>query len=396
MGFGMKAIRWAVLGAALLGAALTVAVPAHAQPVDSVYVGAGAGYNLLQDLTTSVDALPGRAVGQNGVTASAPMRVRFGGGYVADTEIGWGLGNGARIELEGQYRENGESRGGGQQTQVGVMTNLLYDINFGLDWMVPYVGIGGGYQAVTWRHIAGQARGIDTSSPTSVGINQTIGGLAYQFIAGVAFPIESVPGLSLTAEYRYENLAVSRAYRATGATPGVTGFASNVTRVHAGDDSNHSVLFGLRYVFDGVDGDGPIDRPPPAPPLSFPPPVPAPPPSPSVASATPVRTYLLFFDWNSTDLSPRARQIIAEAVHAAEVLPRTRIEVAGHADRTGSEEVNQHISMRRAEVVAAEMEKQGVSQGEIDIHAFGDTRLLVPTPPGVRQRQNRRVEIIYR
>ncbi len=391
----MRAMRTAVLGATLGGAALAVAGTARAQPVEGLYVGAGAGYNLLQDVTASADALAGRSVGAGGVTASAPVRVRFGGGYVADAAIGWGLGNGARLELEGAYRTNAETHtatGSGQQTQVGVMGNFLYDINFGLDWVTPYVGLGAGYQAVTWRHVAGQARGIDVASPTSIDVNQTLGGLAYQFIVGAAFPIESVPGLALTAEYRYENLAASRSYRATGSTAGVGGFASNATHVHASSDANHSIMLGLRYVFDGVEGSGPIERPPPAPPLSG---IPVPVPIPAAPAPVATRTYLVFFDWNSAELSPRAHEIVTEAVRTAALLPHTRIDVTGHADRTGPKAANQKISLRRAQAVAADMEQQGVPADDIDIHAAGDTQPLVPTAPGVRQRQNRRVEIVY-
>ncbi|MSO90914.1 MAG: flagellar motor protein MotB, partial [Acetobacteraceae bacterium] len=53
-------------------------------------------------------------------------------------------------------------------------------------------------------------------------------------------------------------------------------------------------------------------------------------------------------------------------------------------------------SMRRAQTVAAELVRNGVAKGEIAIKAFGDTVLLVPTGPGVREPQNRRVEIIIR
>jgi OOP family OmpA-OmpF porin len=35
-----------------------------------------------------------------------------------------------------------------------------------------------------------------------------------------------------------------------------------------------------------------------------------------------------------------------------------------------------------------------VPASEIEIHGFGATHLLVPTGPGVREPQNRRVEII--
>jgi len=52
--------------------------------------------------------------------------------------------------------------------------------------------------------------------------------------------------------------------------------------------------------------------------------------------------------------------------------------------------------MRRARAVGAELVKDGVPQNIIMIQAFGDTRPLVPTARGVREPQNRRVEIILK
>jgi outer membrane protein OmpA-like peptidoglycan-associated protein len=50
---------------------------------------------------------------------------------------------------------------------------------------------------------------------------------------------------------------------------------------------------------------------------------------------------------------------------------------------------------RRARVVAAELVRDGVPQSAISMHAYGDTKLLVPTGPGVREPRNRRVEIVF-
>jgi len=378
--------RKIVLATAFGGAALAAAGVARADTVQGLYVGAGAGYELPRDMTATVDAVPGAG----GVEASAPMRVRWEGGYDVDTALGWGLGNGLRVELEESYRANSQIHGGGQQTELGVMGNVLYDINFGADWITPYIGLGGGYESVSWHHVSGQASGIEAASPSAVNVGQTVGGFAYQIIVGVALPIASVPGLSVTAEYRYQSLAAARVYKASVSAPGGP---VGVTRIHADDAADQSVMLGLRYEFDGTDKDGPVDRPPPAPTR-------APPPVASVetasAPAPPARTYLVFFDWNSAELSPRAHEIIAEAVRNSSRLTYTRIEVTGSADRTGTERANQAISLRRARVVAAELERFGVPSAEIDIHAVGDTQLPVPTAPGVRLRENRRVEIVYR
>jgi outer membrane protein OmpA-like peptidoglycan-associated protein len=52
------------------------------------------------------------------------------------------------------------------------------------------------------------------------------------------------------------------------------------------------------------------------------------------------------------------------------------------------------LSIRRAQNVAAELVRNGVPRTAIDIKGFGETNPLVPTGPGVREPQNRRVEII--
>jgi outer membrane protein OmpA-like peptidoglycan-associated protein len=74
----------------------------------------------------------------------------------------------------------------------------------------------------------------------------------------------------------------------------------------------------------------------------------------------------------------------------------TRIEVNGYTDLSGTPQYNQGLSVRRAQAVAGELVRDGVPQSAIDIHGFGETHPLVPTAQGVREPQNRRVEIIIR
>ncbi|MGC8469838.1 MAG: OmpA family protein, partial [Acetobacteraceae bacterium] len=66
----------------------------------------------------------------------------------------------------------------------------------------------------------------------------------------------------------------------------------------------------------------------------------------------------------------------------------------GYTDTSGTPAYNMGLSLRRANNVAAELVRDGVPKSEIVIKGFGETHLLVPTGPGVREPQNRRVEII--
>jgi len=106
------------------------------------------------------------------------------------------------------------------------------------------------------------------------------------------------------------------------------------------------------------------------------------------------QTYLVFFDWDKSDLTPRATQIIARAASAAATTNITTINVSGYTDTSGALDYNQDLSERRAQTVAAALVLDGVLQSQIEIHAFGETHPMVPTGPGIRESQNRRVEIV--
>jgi outer membrane protein OmpA-like peptidoglycan-associated protein len=70
--------------------------------------------------------------------------------------------------------------------------------------------------------------------------------------------------------------------------------------------------------------------------------------------------------------------------------------VNGYTDRSGAPQFNEALSIRRANAVAAELLRRGVPRNEIVTRGFGEANPLVPTADGVREPQNRRVEIILR
>jgi iron complex outermembrane receptor protein len=122
---------------------------------------------------------------------------------------------------------------------------------------------------------------------------------------------------------------------------------------------------------------------------TYAPPPPAPP-LPAVA-----HSYMVFFDFNKSDLTPDAVKIVSQAAANAGPAKVTKIDVTGHTDTVGSDAYNMRLSRRRAESVAAELEKDGVPASEIAIYAKGKRDLLIPTGDGVKEPQNRRVQIVY-
>src|SRR4051794_37600263 len=182
-----------------------------------------------------------------------------------------------------------------------------------------------------------------------------------------------MPGLSLTADYRFMDILGGEKFTGLASTNGVV--APSEVKLH--NQFNHDLVIGVRYAFNAP--------PPPAP--AAPAPIAAPAPAPA-------RSYLVFFDWDKASLTDRARSIIKEAADNSTRVQTTRIEVHGYADTSGKAQYNQELSVRRARAVAGELVRDGVPESEINIQGFGDTHLLVSTGPGVREPQNRRVEII--
>jgi OOP family OmpA-OmpF porin len=356
----------------LAGSIVAVPALASAQPVQGLYVGAGAGANFLMSEPNKGFGLPGGGTfgDHNGVNSNT--------GWMGEGAVGWGFGNGFRAELEADFYRNqfsgiqGIGGADGFENKYGGMVNAYYDFNlkpYGISWAQPYLGLGVGYQRNEWASVGGG------SPAANLQVNNTTGGFAYQGIVGVAFPIQSAPGLAITAEYRVMDMPFTRNYNATLDTP--AGKIGGIQRM--GEEINQSVLLGFRYAFNAA--------PPPPPPAPAPAPVAAPAPAPS-------RTYLVFFDWDKADLTERAKQIISEAAQNSTRVQVTRIEVNGYTDTSGNPKYNQQLSVKRAQNVAAELVRDGVPESEITAQGFGDTKLLVPTAAGVREPQNRRVEII--
>jgi OmpA-OmpF porin, OOP family len=352
--------------ALLLTAVLAAPAAAHAQPFRGVYIGGGAGWNFL---------------GQESIHSSTGLdlpsgRAQLSNGFVGLGSIGYGFGNGLRIEIEGDWRNNplhailrpgDPTAASGRQVTSAVMANALFDLDIGSRWVFPYLGAGVGYAWTRWQDVSATAPGSVYSA------DSTSGRFAYQGIAGLSFPVWHVPGLSFTAEYRFFGVqgpvTIASSYAADGHTAtGNTDFSF---------EHNQSILIGVRYAF-GV-------TPPPLPPVAA---APAPQPPP------PARTFLVFFDWDRADLTERARSVIAEAARSASGGQVTRIAVNGYTDTSGTPRYNQGLSERRAASVAAQLIADGVPKSEIAVMGYGETHLLVPTGPGVREAQNRRVEII--
>ena len=340
-----------VLAIALVGVGASAAYAGES----GLYIGAGGGLNIARDarvLGTGIDA-----------------DTDFDDGLAGVGAVGYGFGNGLRAEIELGYRDsdvdsvNGLA-GSGDVSALSAMGNVIYDFETGSRF-TPYLGFG----------VGGAQVDVDGAAPFGGGnINDDDTVFAYQGIAGVSYDITE--RFKLTLDYRYF------------AAPNVEVRTNTGVNVET-DYRSHSFMVGLRFSFGA---------PPPAPaePMAEVRPAP-PPPAPKVEPAPPpqvLRNFLVFFDWDRADLTPEAREIVAAAARTATESGSARIEATGHADRSGSTKYNEGLSQRRAEAVKGELVRLGIGANEILTFARGEADPLLVTQDGVREPQNRRVEIV--
>jgi outer membrane protein OmpA-like peptidoglycan-associated protein len=138
--------------------------------------------------------------------------------------------------------------------------------------------------------------------------------------------------------------------------------------------------------------------PPPAPVAAAEPLPPPPPTAPPVAEPAPkpaaeAKAYVVYFPFDSAELTEQAKAVIADAATYEQGVEGGRAIVVGFADTSGAATFDQRLSERRAIAVADTLESHGVPGSAIDVSWKGKTELAVDTPDGVKQPLNRRVTI---
>jgi OmpA-OmpF porin, OOP family len=378
-----------------IAVALALATTALAGPAlardKAWYVGIEAGANLMQNQLFDI-ARPGVVTGTGG--AAAPVfvedgiRVRHEIGYDVGGNIGYDFGM-FRAEFEVAYKDNNldvttieqsipsiplfqttgvpplgvfTDAADGNARVLSFMANGLFDFG-GQDGDVGGF-IGGGAGIARVQHHEYQVAKFGQAF-----IDDSDTGFAWQVLAGVYKPITDHIDIGL--KYRFFNV------------PDINTFTTNGRETETRYRS-HSLMVTLAYNFFE-----PAAPPPPPPP---PPAAPLPPCPPAAVTPGP---FLVFFDWDKSLITAEAAAILDRAAEQYAATGQTSVVLAGHADRSGTEEYNIRLSQRRADAVKAYLVTKGVPDTAATTEAFGETRPLVETADGVREPQNRRVEITF-
>lgn len=387
-------------------AALALSAGAASADPNGWYGAIDLGYHTMNDVR----------VGANAGTATLPFRpqiynVEMDDSWAAFGRLGYRFNSNWRAELEGGYRAEQDwgsafAREGaatllpqawcnvtdvapactapeGSLQATTMMANAIYDFGDS-DWRVrPFVGLGVGWARVATQVIAehNDTRGIKVTA------DDISNDFAAQAIAGVAFALGERTNLDVTYRYFMSEFEF---------TPNVNS-ASRDAGTYAGEfDDSHTISVGLRHAFAPPPPPPPvIVRPvtPPPPPVTPPPPRPVTPPPPPQRPSFVPRQFVVYFDWDRSDLTSEASAVVDQAAAYARQGGATRIVIVGHTDTSGSAAYNLGLSNRRARTVADALVARGVNGGMISLDGVGETQLARPTADGVREPLNRRATI---
>jgi outer membrane protein OmpA-like peptidoglycan-associated protein len=332
------------------------------------YLGFGTGWTTLGSVNYLLGAPAGPVTGK--VDFGDDAAINLIGGYRFQVPL--------RLETEIHFadhqanllRPDGSAAVGlaGDAADLSFLVNATYDYPLSEHFALT-LGAGAGVSIFEPN--------IQNAAGHSISDSQTP--FTWQVLAG--FTARLNDRLELQADWRYRGIdATDHTFLATQASP----FTLQSKNVQA-------VMLSLRWFVEEppLPPPPPQMAPPPPPPRALPAPLPPPPPPPPPMP----RTFIVFFDFDKSDLSDAARRTVADAVEVARRQGPVRLLVTGHTDTTGSASYNLALSERRAAAVKAQLVAGGLPESDIATTGRGFADPLVPTGPGVREPRNRRAVI---
>lgn len=103
--------------------------------------------------------------------------------------------------------------------------------------------------------------------------------------------------------------------------------------------------------------------------------------------------FSIYFALDSDKINNSGKNVITRISKYLSGYEDYRLDVEGHADRSGGDDYNYDLSLRRANAVADMFKKMGTNVRQVMVNAYGENRPKVPTADGVVEQQNRRVDI---
>jgi OOP family OmpA-OmpF porin len=361
------------------------------------YVGGEFGGMIVEDVEVDIGTIDNALILSHEYGYDGGLFVGYDlGGFRLEAEVAYkkadieSINTLVRLPGEGANFPSQRPFGGGSTSALSFMINGMLDFGDD-DGISGFVGGGVGMARVKFnnqRVFANSAPFLDDSDSK----------LAWQVFAGVRQAISD--NIDVTVKYRFFNVDDIKLQATTGPTGATVGDAETRFRSHSllggitfrfgggikrekfceGDSTPHALDYQCPVTTRCEDGGEPNTPGGPCPDRRV---------TETVCLAC--GRYMVFFDWDRDVITPEAERVLAEVIDAYKAGGTPRVAIAGHADTSGQESYNVELSRRRAVNVRNYLEDRGVPSGPPE--AYGETKLLEPTPDGTRNPQNRRVEI---
>jgi outer membrane protein OmpA-like peptidoglycan-associated protein len=186
-------------------------------------------------------------------------------------------------------------------------------------------------------------------------------------------------GEFIVAGMQYISNIPSVAYPGVAGPIGAGSGVANATgraRIASTDQIDFGVMLGLTVRFGGSAESPPVAAPP----------------APPAAVAPQKQVFIVFFEFDKSSLTPDGRKVV-DAAAAVFKAGKSSVAIAGYTDLAGTQQYNLALSKRRADRVKTALVQDGVVASAITESWHGKENPRVPTADGVREPQNRRVEI---
>ncbi|HNG34483.1 MAG TPA: OmpA family protein [Blastocatellia bacterium] len=104
----------------------------------------------------------------------------------------------------------------------------------------------------------------------------------------------------------------------------------------------------------------------------------------------------MLFDTGRATLKPAAREKLSKLAGILLAYPGSLLlEIEGHTDSVGSDQLNNKLSQDRAEAVSSYLTQSGVKQEKIKaVQGFGKSKPIATNDTAAGRQQNRRVEVV--
>ncbi|MBT33524.1 MAG: hypothetical protein CMO01_27995 [Thalassobius sp.] len=106
------------------------------------------------------------------------------------------------------------------------------------------------------------------------------------------------------------------------------------------------------------------------------------------------KTGQVYFDFNTTSLNDDAKQILDSWIAELAANNFLKLIIIGHTDNVGSKDINQQISIQRANSIKAYLEAAGIRSGKISVKGNGMAKPAFENTNEIGRAKNRRVELI--